>query len=186
MMNHPILNKFHSDFEKSFGNLKTELSKIRTGRANPAILDGIHVDYYGSQTPLRSLATFSTPDPTLIIIQPFDISALEAIEKAIQKSDLGISPSNDGKIIRLPIPSLTEDRRRELIKVIKKYGEETKIALRQHRREANDASKEAEKQKTFSEDDAKRLKDQIQKMTDDWTAKIDELLSKKESDLLKV
>ena len=185
-MNHPILNKLNSDFEKSFNSLKMELGKVRTGRANPAILDGIYVDYYGSQTPLKSLATFATPDPTLIVIQPFDITSLEAIEKAIQKSDLGISPSNDGKIIRLPIPSLTEERRREFIKVIKKYGEETKISLRQHRREANDAAKEAEKQKTFSEDDAKRLKDQIQKMTDDWTAKIDELLSKKESDLLKV
>lgn len=185
-MNHPILTKLNSDFEKSFSSLKNELNKVRTGRANPAILDGIYVDYYGSQTPLKSLATFSTPDPTLIVIQPFDMTALDAIEKAIQKADIGISPSNDGKIIRLPVPSLTEERRREFIKVIKKFGEETKISLRQHRRDANDAAKDAEKQKAFSEDDAKRLKDQIQKMTDDWTVKIDELLSKKESDLLKV
>lgn len=185
-MNHSIINKLNSDFEKSINSLKIELNKIRTGRASSSILDGILVDYYGSMTPLKSLATFSIPDSTLIVIQPFDISSIEAIEKSIQKSDIGISPSNDGKVIRLPVPPLTEERRKELVKIIKKFGEETKIALRQNRREANDSAKVEEKAKSLSEDDLKRLKDHIQKMTDDWTAKVDDFLSKKETELLKI
>lgn len=185
-MNHPIINKLNSDFEKSINSLKIELNKIRTGRASSSILDGIFVDYYGSMTPLKGLATFSIPDSTLIVIQPFDISSIEAIEKSIQKADIGISPSNDGKVIRLPVPPLTEERRKELVKIIKKFGEETKIALRQNRRDANDSAKVEEKAKSLSEDDLKRLKDHIQKMTDDWTAKVDDFLSKKETELLKI
>lgn len=185
-MSHAIVNALNSDFEKSITLLKNELNKIRTGRANPAILDEIKVNYYGTLMPLKGLASFSAPDPTLITIQPFDINAISEIEKAILQADLGINPSNDGKVIRLPIPPLSEERRKDLVKIIKKFGEETKISLRQHRRDANEAVKDTEKKKELSEDDAKRLKDEIQKLTDKSTEKIDELLQRKEAELLKI
>ena len=185
-MSHAIVNSLNTDFEKSITLLKNELNKIRTGRANPAILDEIKVNYYGTLMPLKGLASFSTPDPTLIVIQPFDINAISEIEKTILQADIGIHPSNDGKIIRLPIPPLSEERRKDLVKVIKKFGEEAKISLRSHRRDANEAVKDAEKEKELSEDDAKRLKDEIQKLTDKSTEKIDELLQRKEAELLKI
>ncbi|MFC2075082.1 ribosome recycling factor, partial [Bdellovibrionota bacterium] len=166
--------------------LKSELNRVRSGRANPAILDGIMVEYYGNPTPLKSLASISTPDPTLITIQPFDVTSIGAIEKAILKSDVGITPANDGKIIRLPVPPLTEERRKEFIKIAKKFGEEAKVAMRQTRRGGNDEVKEAEKGKELTEDDARRLRDEIQKEVDKATEKVDELIKAKEEDLLKI
>lgn len=172
--------------QKTINVIKEDLNSIRAGRANPAMLDKITVDYYGSTTPLKQIASVSAPEPRMIIVQPYDKSAMQAIEKAIMISDLGINPSNDGKVIRLNIPMLTEERRRDLIKLAKKTSEDGKIAIRNERRDANDAIKKLQKDGELTEDDLKKAQDEVQKMTDKFIQLIDDLLAKKEVEIMEV
>ncbi|MBD3377768.1 ribosome recycling factor [candidate division KSB1 bacterium] len=167
-------------------NLRSELGKLRTGKASPTLLDSIMVDYYGSKMPLRQVANVSAPEPRLIVIQPWEKSMLAEIEKEIHKSDLGFNPTNDGNVIRIPIPQLTEERRKDLVKIAKKIGEETKIAIRNVRRDANDSLKKAEKNSDISEDQMHQGQDEVQKLTDASTAKVDEILELKEKDIMEV
>lgn len=162
------------------------LSTIRTGRASLAILDGVTVDYYGTMTPLNQLASLTIPDATLIQAQPWDASQIPAIEKAILKADLGLNPQNDGKVVRIPIPPLTEERRKEFVKKVHHMGEEERTHVRQIRREGNDQAKKLMKDKAISEDDEKRALDLIQKLTDKYIGMIDELVKHKEKELLEV
>ena len=172
--------------EKSLQSTKNEFQSIRTGRANPALLHRIHVEYYGAPTPLQQLATVSVPEPRMLMIQPFDRSALLEIDRAIQKSDLGITPHNDGKVLRLNIPPLTEERRRDYVKLAKKITEEGKIAIRNIRRDANDSIKKLEKDSEISKDDHERFANDIQKATDQAIHDIDQLLATKEKEILTV
>jgi ribosome recycling factor len=169
---------------KTITDLEKELKRVRTGRASLSLLDGIRVDYYGTQTPLNQMASLSVPESRLIVIQPWDVSAIKEIEKAILKSDLGLTPSSDGKLIRIAIPPLTEERRKELVKVVSKICEEHKIAARNIRRDANDLLKGFKKDGDISEDDAFKAQDSVQKITDDFIAKIDEIYKEKEKEIL--
>ncbi|MDK2991692.1 MAG: ribosome recycling factor [Clostridiales bacterium] len=164
--------------------LKKELSTLRTGRANPQILDNITVDYYGASTPITQLGNITSPEPRLLVIAPWDPKIIKDMEKAIQKSDLGINPSNDGKVIRLVIPELTEERRKELVKLAKKMGEEAKVAVRNIRREAIDHLKKQKKDGDISEDEEKRQQDDIQKLTDNKINEIDSIIEQKEKDIM--
>jgi ribosome recycling factor len=166
--------------------LKKDLASIRTGRASLALLDGIAVNYYGTLTPLQQLASLSIPESRQIAIQPWDPKTIPDIEKAIMKSDLGITPVNDGKIIRIHIPPLTEERRKHLVKVVRKKAEETKVAIRNVRRDTNEELKKLEKEKHLSEDDLKKYQDEIQKITDSFIAKVEELLGHKEREIMEV
>jgi ribosome recycling factor len=165
-------------------HVRRELSGVRTGRASVGILDTVHVDAYGSSMPLNQVASFSIPEPTLIVAQPFDPSLMGAIEKAIRSSNLGLNPANDGKVIRIPIPSLTEERRKELSKLVHKFAEEGRNGVRQVRRDANDKLKKMLRDHEISEDDERRGLDEVQKITDQHIATIDELQKKKDADLL--
>jgi ribosome recycling factor len=167
---------------KAIGSLKTELGKIRTGRATTALLDTIMVDAYGSRMPLKSLATVSAPEARLLTIQPWDVSQTDAIEKAIRSSDIGLTPTNDGKLIRIQIPPHSEERRRELVKLVKKVGEEARVSIRLIRRDANDGLKN----ETIPEDMKRKLQEKIQKLTDEQIKQIDLLLDGKEKELLNV
>lgn len=166
--------------------LRKDLASVRTGRASIALLDGITVDYYGNQTPLNQVATLTVPEPRLITIQPWEQRLIPEIEKAIMKSDLGLNPTNDGKLIRLAIPPLTEERRKELVKVVKKRAEEARIALRNIRRDILEEIKKIQKEKNLSEDEVKRWNDEVQKITDSYIKKIDEMLSHKEKEIMEV
>ena len=170
--------------KKAIAALERDFKRVRTGRASLSLLDGIKADYYGVPTPLNQMASLSIPEPRLILIQPWEPKSCEAIEKAILKSDLGLTPVSDGKVVRITIPPLTEERRKELVKVVRKMGEETKIAIRAARREANDMLKELKKEGEVSEDDAHRGMDQIQKLTDQYVAKVDELIQAKEKEIM--
>ncbi len=172
--------------QKTVESTQKSFNTIRTGRANSALLDRITVDYYGTETPLKSLANISTPDATTITIQPYDRGSMTQIEKAISMSDLGLTPNNDGQLIRLNIPPLTSERRQELVKLAGKLAEEGKVALRNIRRDAIDSVRKQEKNHEISEDEAKDLQDQIQKITDQYGKKIDELLAAKEKDITTV
>jgi ribosome recycling factor len=172
--------------QKTIEATQRSFNTIRTGRANAALLDRITVDYYGSETPLKSLANISTPDATTITIQPYDRSSMTQIEKAISMSDLGLTPNNDGQVIRLNIPPLTAERRKELVKLVGKLAEEGKVALRNIRRDAIEAIRKQEKSHEISEDESKDLQDQIQKTTAQFTAKVEELLAAKEKDITTV
>ena len=184
------LDKIYKDLkdksEKALASLKEEMGTIRTGRASPAMLDRIKVDYYGAPTDLRALASVTVPDPRTIMIVPRDKSATKDIEKAIQKSDLGLTPNNDGKAIRLSLPELTQQRRQELVKTVKKKGEEKKIILRNFRREANDQVKKDQKDSAITEDQSKHAQTEIQKVLDQYIAKVDEVVKHKEEDVLSV
>ncbi|MFF2888108.1 ribosome recycling factor [Paenibacillus sp. NPDC057967] len=171
--------------EKAIGALKRDLSTLRAGKASPALLDRIQVEYYGAQTPLNQLANINTPDSRTLMIQPWDKSSLGAIEKAILKSDLGLTPSNDGLSIRISVPPLTEERRAELVKTSKKFGEEAKVAVRNIRRDANDDVKKLEKT-DISEDESRRHQDDIQKTTDKYIAEVEKVLSAKEKEIMEV
>ncbi|WP_416361047.1 MULTISPECIES: ribosome recycling factor [unclassified Microcystis] len=171
---------------KTVESTQRAFNTIRTGRANASLLDRIVVEYYGMETPLKSLATISTPDATTIAIQPFDRTSMGAIEKAISLSDVGLTPSNDGQIIRLNIPPLTSDRRKELVKLAAKLAEEGKVAIRNIRRDAIDAIRKQEKGHEISEDESRDLQDQVQKSTDKFIAKIEDLLTTKEKDIMTV
>lgn len=172
--------------EKAIATLKKELATIRAGRANPAMLDKIHIVYYGNDTPLSQMANISTPDPRSLVIQAWDKSALSDIERAIQKADLGLSPTNDGSIIRINIPPLTEERRKELVKVAKKTGEESKVAIRNIRRDANDEMKKLEKAGEVSEDESRRTHDDVQKLTDKYIEEVDSTVGIKEKEIMEV
>jgi ribosome recycling factor len=172
--------------DKSVEAAQTEFSTLRTGRASPALLDRIQIDYYGQQTPLKQLATINAPEPRLVTVQPFDPSSLQAIERAIQESDLGLTPSNDGKVIRLPIPQLTEERRKELVKVVRNMAEEGRIAVRNVRRDVMHHLKELVDKGEAGKDDEHRAEERVQKLTDEHTHKIDELLKRKEAEILEV
>ncbi|HSO20291.1 MAG TPA: ribosome recycling factor [Desulfosarcina sp.] len=169
---------------KTIADLENELKRVRTGRASLALLDGIRVDYYGTQTALNQMASLSVPESRLIVIQPWDVSAIKEVEKAILKSDLGLTPSSDGKLIRIAIPPLTEERRKELVKVVSKVCEEHKIAVRNIRRDANELLKGFKKDGDISEDDAFKAQDQVQKITDDFIEKIDAIYKAKEKEIL--
>ena len=172
--------------DKAIESLKKDLAGIRTGRASLGIFEGITVDYYGTPTPINQVATMSVPESRLIIIQPWDLKMIAEIEKAILKSDLGLNPSNDGKIIRIAIPPLTEERRKQIIKQVHKRVEEAKIAVRNIRRDSNDEVKKLEKEKKMSEDDAKKTLEEIQKLTDSYIKRTDEINSHKEKELMEV
>lgn len=171
---------------RSIEVLKKDFASIRTGRASLSLLDGILVNYFDTQTPLQQLATLSIPESRQITIQPWDQKIIPDIEKAILKSDLGLTPSNNGKIIRILIPPLTEERRKQLVKAVKKKAEESKVAIRNIRRDANDDLKKLEKEKQLSEDEAKKLHDEVQKITDTYIAKVDDVLKHKEKEIMEV
>jgi len=172
--------------DKSIEALGKELGKLRTGRASISILDSVMVEAYGSKTPLNQVATLSAPEPRLITVQPWDMSQLGAVEKAITNSELGLNPSNDGKIIRIAIPPLNEERRKELVKVAKKNGEECKVSIRNARRDANEALKKLEKDKQLSEDECKGAQDKVQKETDAEIKRVDNILTRKEAEIMEV
>jgi ribosome recycling factor len=180
------LAEVQDHMHKTVESTQRAFNTIRTGRANASLLDRIVVEYYGMETPLKSLATISTPDATTIAIQPFDRTSMGAIEKAISLSDVGLTPSNDGQIIRLNIPPLTSDRRKELVKLAAKLAEEGKVAIRNIRRDAIDAIRKQEKGHEISEDESRDLQDQVQKSTDKFIAKIEDLLTTKEKDIMTV
>lgn len=171
--------------EKALGALKRDLSTLRAGRASASMLDRVQAEYYGTMTPINQLGTITTPDSRTLMIQPWDKSALAAIEKAILKSDLGLTPANDGSIIRITIPPLTEERRAELVKATKKFGEDAKVAIRNIRRDANDEIKKKEKGE-ISEDESRRHQEDIQKLTDRFTAEVDKILAAKEKEIMEV
>ena len=181
-----VKDEMKQKMEKGIESLRRELSKVRTGRASTGMLDGISVDYFGTMTPIIQMATLSIPESRMITIQPWDASAISSIEKAILKSDLGLTPNNDGKLIRLSIPMLTEERRREMVKKAKKIAEDSKVSIRSSRRDANDMLKELEKEKEISEDDHKRAQDEVQKITDEYIAKIDSIIKTKEADIMEI
>jgi len=180
-----IIKHAEERMEKAIQALKRDLATLRAGRATPALLDRIQVEYYGSLTPLNQLANINTPDSRTLMIQPWDKSSLSDIERAIMKSDLGLTPANDGMNIRLSIPPLTEERRVELVKMTKKHGEESKVAIRNIRRDANDDIKKLEKT-DISEDESRRHQDDVQKMTDKYIAEVDKVLAAKEKEIMEV
>ena len=184
-MEKEILKNVKAEMDKSIESLEKEFSKVRTGRASVSLLDGVRVDYYGTPTPLNQLATISIPESRLITIQPWDATVLKEIEKAIQKADLGLTPGSDGKIIRVAIPPLTEERRKELVKLVKKMSESAKVAIRNHRRKANDDLKALKNDKKINEDDHFKTQDEVQKVTDDYIKKCDDLTKHKEDEILK-
>ena len=181
-----LLTQQESRMDKTIEALKQEFASIRTGRASTSLLDKITVDYYGAPTPVNQVANVSDPEPRMILITPWDKSMIGAIEKAILQSDLGLNPSNDGAVIRLAIPQLTEERRKELVKVVHKRAEEAKVAIRNIRRDANEVLKKEEKAKTITEDDSKDGQEKIQKLTDKKIKAVDDLKDKKEKDVLEV
>jgi ribosome recycling factor len=185
-MNEAIFTQLQKQMDDSLGALRKELSKLRTGRASTALLEHIMVEYYGATTPLNQLATLSAPEPRLLIIQPFDRSAMGEIERAILKSDLGLTPNNDGKVIRIPIPQLTEERRKDLVKHVKRIAEEYRVSVRQHRRDAIEHLKEAEKKKEITADDSKHGHDRVQKVTDDYIGRIEKIVKAKEEEVMEV
>lgn len=171
---------------KAVASLERDFAKLRTGRATTALVDDVKVDYYGAVSPINQIASVATPDSRTITIQPWDKGAFAIIEKAILASDLGLTPINDGKLIRINIPPLTEERRKELGKIARKYAEEAKVAVRNIRREANDSFKKLEKNKDISEDDSKRAQDEIQKLTDDTVEQIDKVTQEKEKEIMEI
>ncbi|MEO0234149.1 MAG: ribosome recycling factor [candidate division WOR-3 bacterium] len=179
-----LLHDSEVSMKKSVDNFKSELSKIRTGKATPALLDGIHIDYYGVKSPLNQVSTISTPDPKLIVVQPWDKSILSVIEKEILKANIGLTPTNDGNVIRISVPPLTEERRKEIVKTIKKLAEESRIVIRQIRRDNIEKLKNMKKDGTISEDDEERLEKEIQKLTEKYIGEIDEIVTKKENEIL--
>jgi len=184
MTTREILHNTEEKMKRALDSVMREFSEIRTGRASPSLVEGLHIDYYGTPTLLKQLASISTSDPHLIVIQSWDVTAIVEIEKAIMKSNLGINPSNDGKLIRLPIPPLSKERRQELVKVIHKMSEEGRVSLRTIRREAKEALEKLEKDKVIPEDDKFRGIDELQKLVDKYIAKVDEASKNKEKEIL--
>jgi ribosome recycling factor len=185
-MNEAVFTQLQKEMDQSVAALRKELAKLRTGRASTALLEHVVVEYYGTNTPLNQLATLSAPEPRLLVIQPFDRGAMGNIEKAILKSDLGLMPNNDGKVIRVPIPQLTEERRRELVKHVKKIAEEFRVSIRNHRRDAVERLKEAEKKKEITADDFKHSQDRVQKITDGFIGRVEKIVKAKEEEVMEV
>lgn len=181
-----VLKDLKQTYESTAKDLARELSKLRTGRANLSMLDGVRVEYYGQMVPLNQVATMKVADARLIVIQPWESSIIPDIERAIAASDLGFNPSNDGQVIRVPVPQLTGERRQELVKVARRNGEDHKISLRNARRDANDVVKELEKESEITEDDMHRTLSQINEMTETYTKKLDDIVTSKEEDILEV
>ena len=181
-----VLKDAEDRMKKALASLDKEFSRLRTGRASTTLLDGIRVDYYGTPTPLDQMASVSTPDSRTLTIAPWDRKAFNDVEKAILKSDLGLTPVNDGKIIRISIPPLTEDRRKDLAKVAKKYAEEAKVAIRNIRRDANEALKKKKNDKAISEDDQRKGQEDVQKLTDAYIAKADDALARKDKEIMEI
>jgi ribosome recycling factor len=185
-MTDEVIEELRKEMERTTGALRKDLTRTRTGRASTALLEGITVDYYGTRTPLNQLAGLSAPEPRLLVIQPYDKTALAQIERALLQSDLGLVPVNDGKILRVPIPELTEERRRELVKHVRKLAEDYRISVRNHRRDALDMLKSLEKDKEITEDDVRRGHDKIQEMTKVYIERIDQILKAKEDEIMEV
>lgn len=181
-----ILKSQVESMEKTLTNLQHELAGIRTGKANPALLDSIKVNYYGQSTPLKQVANIAVPDARLITIQPWDKTLVPEVEKAIQGSELGLNPQSDGTLIRLPIPPLTEERRKELVKLVKRIGEDSKIAIRNIRRSTNDSIKKLEKDRQISEDEMHKNQDEVQKLTDKNVAEVDKIILLKEKEIMEI
>ena len=181
-----IIENARKKMHDSVEHIRKELQAVRTGRASLQVLDGVRVEYYGTDTPLQQLCSLTIPDPTLIVAQPWDVSLIAKIEKAIRASDLGLNPANDGKVVRIPIPSLTEERRKQLAKKVHEISEHGRTAVRLERREANEAFKKLLKDKTISEDDETRGLEQVQKLTDQHIRTIDEMAKHKEDEILKI
>lgn len=185
-MKEEIFAEMKKKMAKSIEALAHELGGLRTGRASIAILDNVKVDFYGTPTPIKGVATLSVPESRTITIQPWDLTQIHAIEKAIMASDLGLTPGNDGKVIRINFPPLTEERRKEFVKLARKYGEECKVSVRNIRRDANEALKKHEKDKKVSQDDLKKLQHEVQDLTDKQVSKVDEILAQKEAEIMEV
>lgn len=181
-----ILNELERKMKKTIESYENELSGVRAGRANPQVLDKLTVDYYGTETPIKQVASISVPEARLLVIQPWDISLIKPIEKVLLKSDLGITPSNDGKVIRLPFPALTEDRRKELVKVVKGYSENAKVSIRNLRRESLEKLKKMLKDKEISEDELAQAEENVQKVVDKFSKEIEEITKKKEKELMEI
>lgn len=185
-MSKAIVDAMSQNMDKSIQSLKGDLAKVRTGRASTALVDPVHVDYYGSSVPLNQVANITTPDARTIQVSPWEGGMIGAIEKAILAANLGLTPQNDGKVVRIPLPPMTEERRKDLVKLVKKMGEETKVAIRNHRRDGNEEVKKQEKAKTLSEDDAKKSMELVQKKTDEKVAEVDKVVAAKEKEILTV
>ncbi len=181
-----VMKSCKDQMEKRLKGFETDLTKVRTGRASIALVDNVRVDYYGNPSPLNQVATLSTPDARTIVIAPFEKKLIPDIEKAIMKADVGVQPTSDGNVVRLPIPPLTEDRRKDIVKSIKKMSEDVKVAVRLIRKTANDDVKKLEKDKIIGEDEVKKLQADVQKLTDDYCAKVDERVAKKEKEVMTV
>jgi ribosome recycling factor len=181
-----IVRDAEDKMKKSVAATRREFAAVRTGRASVSLVEGIHIDYYGNPTPLKQIANISTPDVKLIVIQPWDPSTLIEIEKAVQKSNLGVMPTNDGKLIRISIPPLSEERRQELIKITKKMAEEGRVSIRTVRREANEHLKKIEKDKVATEDEAFQTQEEVQKLTDKYIKEIEQILAEKDKELMEV
>lgn len=185
-MRKEILSTIHDRMNKTLEHIRREFSTIRTGRASASLVDGLDVDYYGSSVALNQLANISVPEPRLLMITPYDKGALGSIEKAILKSDLGLTPNNDGRVIRIPIPELTEERRKNLVKVVRRLAEDTRVSIRNIRREANEQIKKSEKNGDIPEDESHRIVDEVQKVTGEYITKVDEILKMKEKEIMEV
>jgi ribosome recycling factor len=181
-----VLRDLRKEMEATTTAFRRELGRVRTGRATPALLEGLTVDYYGAKSPLNQVAGLSAPEPRLLVIQPYDKSILQQIEKAILQSDLGLVPLNDGKILRVPIPELTEERRREIVKHVRKIGEDYRVSVRNHRRDAIDMIKAFEKDKEITEDEQRRCHDKIEELTKESIEHVDQILKKKEEEIMEV
>ena len=181
-----VFQELRSGIEKAIEALRRDLSKVRTGRAHAGMLDGLRVDYYGVSTPIHQMATVAVPEPRLITVKPWEKGQVKAIDKAIRDSDLGLNPQSDGEVIRIPIPALTEDRRREMVKLAKKHGEECKVAVRKHRRDANEMLDTLEKDGDVGEDDAERARKKVEEMVADGIKLVDTVVSTKEKDIMEV
>jgi len=181
-----ILMELEEKMEERVHNLSHELAKIRTGRANPRMFDDVHVPYYGVETPITQVANISVPEPTQLLIKPYDRSIIKDVEKAIMAANLGVNPNNEGVQLRIVLPPLTKERRMELTKLVKKYGEEAKVSIRHNRREGNDAIKKLEKDHSISEDDSKGYQEDIQELTDQYIEKIDQVVQAKDDDILSI
>jgi ribosome recycling factor len=181
-----IIELARSEMEKAVEAFRHELTRVRTGRASTGLVEGLQVNYYGAKTPIRQVASLAAPEPRLIVITPYDKTALHEIEKAIQSSDLGLTPQNDGKVIRIPIPELTQERRKELVKHVKKIAEEHRVGVRNHRRDANDMLKDLHKEKKITDDDMRGAEAKIQQFTTDFIDKLDKVLAAKEAEIMEV
>jgi ribosome recycling factor len=181
-----VVKDFSNEAKKTVEALQRDLTKVRTGRASTAVLDAIQVDYYGSMVPIQQVANVTTPDARTIQIVPWESNMVGAVEKSILAANIGFTPQNDGKIIRISVPALTEDRRKEMVKLVKKMGEESKIGIRNHRRDANEIIKKIEKDKVVSQDEAKKILEKVQKETDQFIVNVDKLLESKEKEIMTV